>query len=63
MASRIAKLENIGGLVDTVEDQSYTVVVGLMLLDMLLLPSLLTSRTRASQSAKGLIGSLFKRSR
>ncbi len=63
LASRIAKLENIGGLVDTVEDQSYTVVVGLMLLDMLLLPSLLTSRTRASQSAKGLIGSLFKRSR
>lgn len=63
LASRIAKLENIGGLVDTVEDQSYTVVVGLMLLDMLLLPSLPTSRTRASQSAKGLIGSLFKRSR
>jgi len=63
LASRIAKLENIGGLVDTVEDQSYTVVVGLMLLDMLLLPSLPTSRMRASQSAKGLIGSLFKRSR
>lgn len=63
LASRIAKLENIGGLVDTVEDQSYTVVVGLMLLDMLLLPSLPPNGMTASQNARGLISSLFKRAK
>ncbi len=63
LASRIAKLENISGLVDTVEDQSYTVVVGLMLLDMLLLPSLPPSGAKANPSTKSLILSLFKRSR
>lgn len=40
LPSRIGKLHNIGGLVDTVEDKAFTTVVGLMLLDMLLLPSL-----------------------
>ena len=53
LASRVAKLENIGGLVDTVEDQSYTVVVGLMLLDMLLLPSLPPSRTKGQPKRQG----------
>ncbi|HEY1645499.1 MAG TPA: cell division protein FtsA [Candidatus Saccharimonadales bacterium] len=61
LSSRIAKLENIGGLVDTVEDQAYTVVVGLMLLDMLLLPALPPNHMTATQNAKGLLGSLFKR--
>jgi cell division protein FtsA len=61
LASRIAKLENIGGLVDTVEDQAFTVVVGLMLLDMLLLPALPPSRSSASQSAKGILSSLINR--
>lgn len=61
LASRIAKLENVGGLIDTVEDQSYTVVVGLMILDMLLLPSLPPSHLSAAQNAKGLLGSLFKK--
>jgi cell division protein FtsA len=63
LSSRVAKLENIGGLVDTVEDQTYTVVVGLMLLDMLLLPSLPPSRSGAAQSAKGMLGNLFKKAR
>lgn len=40
LPARVGKLENIGGLVDTVEDRAYTTVVGLMLLDMLLLPAL-----------------------
>ena len=61
LASRIAKLENIGGLVDTVEDQSFTVVVGLMLLDMLLLPALPPTRSSAGQSAKGVLSSLINR--
>lgn len=63
LASRIAKLENIGGLVDTVEDQEYTVVVGLMLLDMLLLPSLPPNRASATQNARGMLGNLFKKVR
>jgi cell division protein FtsA len=40
LPARKGTLRNIGGLVDTVEDPSYVTVVGLMLLDMLLLPSL-----------------------
>ncbi|HVV25787.1 MAG TPA: cell division protein FtsA [Candidatus Saccharimonadales bacterium] len=40
LPARLGKLHNVGGLADTVEDQSFTTVVGLMLLDMLLLPSL-----------------------
>lgn len=63
LSSRVAKLENVGGLVDTVEDQSYTVVVGLMLLDMLLLPALSPSRMTATDSAKGLFSLLFKKSK
>jgi cell division protein FtsA len=61
LAARIAKLENIGGLVDTVEDQSFTVVIGLMLLDMLLLPSLEPQRNSSRQAARGAIGSLLGR--
>jgi cell division protein FtsA len=63
LAARIAKLENIGGLVDTVEDQSFTVVVGLMLLDMLLLPSLPEQRSTTTQSARGVLTSLVGRLR
>jgi cell division protein FtsA len=40
LPARIGKLQNVGGLADTVEDQTFTTVVGLMLLDMLLLPNL-----------------------
>jgi cell division protein FtsA len=39
LPARIGKLQSeVGGLVDTVEDTDYATVVGLMLLDMLLLP-------------------------
>ncbi|HET8992020.1 MAG TPA: cell division protein FtsA [Candidatus Saccharimonadales bacterium] len=40
LPARKGSLHGIGGLVDTVEDPSYITVVGLMLLDMLLLPAL-----------------------
>lgn len=39
LAARTAKLQPLGGLIDTVADPSYTSAVGLMLLDMLLKPS------------------------
>ena len=61
LSARVGVLQNITGLVDTVEDASFTVVVGLMLLDMLLLPNLPPQRDSASQSAKGLLTSVMKR--
>jgi cell division protein FtsA len=62
LPARIGKLHNIGGLVDTVEDATFTTVVGLMLLDMLLLPSLPPDSTRkTTDGAKALLGSVFGR--
>jgi cell division protein FtsA len=61
LPARIGKLQNIGGLVDTVEDAAFTTVVGLMLLDMLLLPALPPVSGRGADNAKALLGSLFGR--
>ncbi|MBC7708336.1 cell division protein FtsA [Polaromonas sp.] len=61
LSARVGTLRNITGLADTVEDASFTVVVGLMLLDMLLLPDLPPNRDSASQSARGLLSSVMKR--
>jgi len=56
LAARVGRLHNIGGLVDTVEDASYITVVGLMLLDMLLLPALPSnSSNKASAQANSLL--------
>jgi cell division protein FtsA len=63
LPARIGKLQNIGGLVDTVEDPSYTTVVGLMLLDMLLLPALPPVTGRGGEQAKALLGGLLDRFR
>ncbi len=63
LASRLAKLESIGGLADTVSDQSYVVVIGLMLLDMLLLPALPPVNFDAKNSAKNIISKLFSRTK
>jgi len=38
LAARVGQLQPIGGLIDTVADPTYATAVGLMLLDMLLLP-------------------------
>jgi cell division protein FtsA len=61
LPARIGKLHNIGGLVDTVEDQTFITVVGLMLLDMLLLPSLPPVSGRGGDTAKALMGNLLNR--
>jgi cell division ATPase FtsA len=45
IAARIGKIHNVTGLVDTVEDEVFTTAVGLMLLDMLLLPQENCSKT------------------
>lgn len=63
LPARIGKLQNIGGLVDTVEGTDYCTVVGLMLLDMLLLPSAPNTQPGAAGSTFGLVEGLFKRFR
>jgi cell division protein FtsA len=63
LPARIGKLHNIGGLVDTVEDQGFTTVVGLMLLDMLLLPALPPVHGKSSQQARALLDGMFGRFR
>lgn len=62
LPARIGKLHNVGGLVDTVEDQAYITVVGLMLLDMLLLPSLPLVHGKSTQ-VRSLLNSIVNRIR
>jgi cell division protein FtsA len=65
LPARIGKIQDVGGLVDTVEDSSYATVVGLMLLDMLLLPDHpaggQSGAQKAGSSALGMVEGLFKR--
>ena len=63
LPARIGKLQNIGGLVDTVEDPTFTTVVGLMLLDMLLLPALPAQFGKSGQGAKTMLSGLLNRLR
>ncbi|MBC7581307.1 cell division protein FtsA [Aeromicrobium sp.] len=65
LPARIGKIQDVGGLVDTVEDVTFTTVVGLMLLDMLLLPDSPSGGSSATQkatdSARGMVDGLLKR--
>lgn len=63
LPARIGKLQNVGGLVDTVEDSAYCTVVGLMLLDMLLLPGTPAPTNGMAAQTMGLVDYLFKRLR
>lgn len=64
LPARIGKISGVGGLVDTVEDSAYCTVVGLMLLDMLLLPGTpQASGGGMAAQASGLVDYLFKRLR
>jgi len=62
LAARVGKLQPIGGLLDTVNDPAYATAVGLMVLDMLLLPS--TGKRLAgapNQGVFGLVDGLIRR--
>jgi cell division protein FtsA len=48
LPARVGKLQTLAGLVDTVEDTAYYTAVGLMLLDMLLLPDVASSGRQGS---------------
>ena len=62
LPARVGKVTGVGGLVDTVEDVGYCSVVGLMLLDMLLLPSAPASQSGSvAKQVSGLAEYLFKR--
>ncbi len=50
LAARIGKLQPIGGLIDTVADPQYATAVGLMLLDMLLLPNATNRQSHPSST-------------
>lgn len=61
LPARVGKIQNVGGLVDTVEGPAYCTVVGLMMLDMLLLPTALPQQSSLSDSTFGLAEKLLKR--
>jgi cell division protein FtsA len=63
LAARVGKLQHVTGLVDTVDDVSYTTVVGLMMLDMLLLPEQNHDTHPAARSGMGLVENLLRRFR
>ena len=60
LASRVGSLKAVSGLVDTVADPSYAAAVGLMLLDMLLVPDQSShGDTTASGRALNFLDSIF----
>lgn len=60
LAARIGRVHGITGLVDTVEDTSFTTAVGLMMLDMLL-PSQEMLAPQAEHASVTVVRSLFKK--
>lgn len=54
LAARVGKLQSVSGLVDTVDDPAYATAVGLMILDMLLLPQAAPATAMGQTSARAL---------
>src|SRR5690606_23593951 len=63
LAARIGKLQPIGGLADTVSDTSFTTAVGLVLLDMMLLPAENNSAHSVNEKVFGAMDGMFKKLR
>lgn len=61
LPARVGRIQNVGGLVDTVEGPAYCTVVGLMMLDMLLLPTAALPQAGLTESTFGLADKLLKR--
>ena len=61
LASRVGKLQSMGGLIDTVQDPAYSTAVGLMILDMLLLPSEGLANGQPNSNVFGLLDGLLKK--
>jgi cell division protein FtsA len=64
LAARVGKLQPLSGLVDTVADPTYCTAVGLMLLDMLLLPEVVPARgNHATDRTLHFVDNLLRRFR
>jgi cell division protein FtsA len=63
LAARVGKLQPMAGLVDTVADPMYCTAVGLMLLDMLLIPEATPQNSGAADRTLHLVDSLLRRFR
>jgi cell division protein FtsA len=63
LAARLGELQPLAGLIDTVQDVSYSTAVGLMLLDMLLLPGSEMALGQPNSGAFGLVDGILKRVR
>lgn len=61
LAARVGTLQPMTGLVDTVQDPSYATAVGLMMLDMLLVPSAVLADGQPNTGVFGLVDGLLKR--
>jgi cell division protein FtsA len=61
LASRVGKLQPMGGLIDTVQDPEYSTAVGLMILDMLLLPSEGMTNGQPNSNVFGMLDGLLKK--
>jgi cell division protein FtsA len=61
LAARLGNLQPLGGLVDTVQDLAYAPAVGLMLLDMLLLPPDNNPTGKPNEGVFGVVDGLLKR--
>lgn len=59
LAARIGTLQGVSGLVDTVADPSYAAAVGLMMLDMLLVPEVPVAKS--SERALNFVDKLWRR--
>ena len=61
LAARMGLLQPIGGLTENVQNPSYATAVGLMMLDMLLVPSELLSQGQPNSGFFGVVDGLFKK--
>lgn len=61
LASRVGALQPMGGLIDTVQDPAYASAVGLMILDMLLLPSEMLTNGQPNSNVFGFVDGLLKK--
>lgn len=61
LAARLGSLQPMGGLIDTVQDPAYSAAVGLMILDMLLLPAGFIPSGQPNGGAFGLIDNLLRK--
>lgn len=63
LPARLGTLQPLQGLVDVIDDPAYTTAIGLMQLDMLLMPESQATRGTPNQKALGMIEGLLRRIR